>query len=124
LLPQLRTSLKKANAEENDALAVELSQVQPAVQRRSSPLDLVPLLNTATSPITKSFIADIMGAAGDARVLKTLMQAAASPADVRHTLWFLLVCARYNCSAYLPFFVRFLLTRVEADEDMLSALAA
>jgi hypothetical protein len=122
LLQQLRTSLDNANAEGNDALAAELSQVRHAVQRKSSPLDLVPLLDTATSPITKSFIAEIMGVASDARVLKPLMQAAASPANVRYTSWFLLACARYDCSAYLPFFVRFLLTRVEADEGMLSAL--
>lgn len=87
LLQQPRTSFKKANAQGNDALAAELSQVQHAVQRKSSPLDLVPLLNTATSQITKSFIAEIMGAAGDVRVLKPLMQAAASPANVRR--WFL-----------------------------------
>jgi hypothetical protein len=122
LRQQLRTSLGKAHVEGNDALAAELSQVQHAVQRKSSPLDLVPLLDTATSQITKSFIAEMMGAAGDARVLKPLMRAAASPVNVRHTSWFILACARYDCSAYLTFFVQFLLTRREADEGMLSAL--
>lgn len=122
LLQELRATLDKANAEGNDALAAELSQVRYAVQRKSSPLDLVPLLNTATSQITKSFIAEIMGAAGDARVLKPLMQAAVSPANVRYTSRFLLACARYDCSAQLAFFVRFLLTRAEADEGMLSAM--
>lgn len=60
----------------------------------------------------------MMGAAGDARVLKPLRQAVASPANGQHTSWFLLACARYDCSAHLSFFVRFLLTRTEADEGM------
>lgn len=122
LFQQLLTAFDKASVEGDNALVAELSLVRHAVQRKSSPLDLGPLLGTATSQITKSFIAEIMGAAGDARVLKPLMQAVASPANVRHTSWFLLACARYDCSAHLSFFVRFLLTRTEADEGMLSAL--
>jgi hypothetical protein len=122
LRQELRTAFDKANAEGHDLLAAELSQVRHAVQDKSSSLDLGPLLESATSQITKSFIAEVMGAAGDARVLKPLMQAAASPVNVHHTSWFLLACARYDCSAHLSFFVRFLLTRAEADEGMLSAM--
>lgn len=119
---QLRTSLEEAHVEGNNALVAELSQVQYVVQRKGNPLDLAPLLNTAISQFTKSFIAEMMGAAGDARVLKPLMRAVVSPANVRHTSWFLLSCARYDCSACLTFFLRFLLTRAKADEGMLSAL--
>jgi hypothetical protein len=122
LRQELRTAFDKANAEGHDLLAAELSQVRHAVEDKSSPLDLAPLLESATSQITKSFIAEVMGAAGDVRVLKPIMQAAASPVNAHHTSWFLLACARYDCSAYLPFFVRFLLTRAEADEGMLSAM--
>jgi hypothetical protein len=122
LRQELRTAFDKANAEGHDLLAAELSQVRHTVQDKSSPLDLAPLLKSATSQITKSFIAEVMGAAGDARVLKPLMQAAASPVNVHHTSWFLLACARYDCSAHLPFFVRFLLTRAAADEGILSAM--
>jgi hypothetical protein len=83
---------------------------------------LVPLLETSTSHITKTFIAEVLGAARDVRVLKPLMRAVAHPANRRHTSWYLLACARYDCSAHLAFFVRFLLTRSEADEGMLSAM--
>ena len=83
---------------------------------------MVPLLDTATSQITKSFVAEVLGAAGDERVLKPLMRAAAHPANVRHTSWYLLACARYDCSAHLAFFVRLLLTRTDADEGMLCAM--
>lgn len=121
-LQELRTALAQAHAEGNDALAAELYQVRQTVQRKSSPLELVPLLDTATSQITKSFIAEVMGAAGDTRALKPLMRAVSHPANVHYTSWFLLACARYDCSAHLAFFVRFLLTRAEADEGMLCAM--
>ena len=121
-LQELRTELDKANAGGNDALAAELAQIRQAAQGKTSPLSLAPLLDTATSQITKSFVAQILGAAGDVRVLKPLMRAAAHPANVRYTSWYLLACARYDCSAHLAFFVRFLLTRAEADEGMLCAV--
>ncbi|WP_126546989.1 hypothetical protein [Hymenobacter amundsenii] len=109
-LQELRTAIDRANAEGNDALAAELSQVRHAVRTKADPLALVPLLETSTSYITKAFVAEVLGAAGDVRVLQPLMRAAAHPANVRHTSWFLLACARYDCSAHLAFFVRFLLT--------------
>lgn len=121
-LQELRTAIDRATAEGNDALAAELSQVRHAVRTKADPLALVPLLEASTSYITKAFVAEVLGAAGDVRVLKPLMRAAAHPANVRHTSWFLLACARYDCSAHLAFFVRFLLTRAEADEGMLSAM--
>jgi hypothetical protein len=121
-LQELRIALDQANAEGNDALAAELSQIRHAVQGKTSPLTLVPLLDTAASQITKSFVAEVLGAAGDVRVLKPLMRAAVNPANTNYTARYLLACARYDCSAHLAFFVRFLLTRPEADESMLSAM--
>jgi len=50
------------------------------------------------------------------------MRAAAHPANAPHTSRLLLACARYDCSAHLAFFVRFLLTRAEADEGMMCAM--
>jgi hypothetical protein len=121
-LQELRTALDQANAEGNAALAAELLQVRHAVQGKTSALSLVPLLDTATSQLTKSFVAEVLGAAGDVRVLKPLMRAVAHPANVRYTSGYLLACARYDCSAHLAFFVRFLVTRPDADEGMLSAM--
>jgi hypothetical protein len=121
-LQELRTALDRATAEGNDALVAELSLVRHAVQGKNSPLSLVPLLETATSRITQAFVAEVLGDAGDERVLKPLMRAAAHPANVRYTSRLLLACARYDCSAHLAFFVRFLLTRAEADEGMMCAM--
>ncbi|WP_135399204.1 hypothetical protein [Hymenobacter metallicola] len=81
------------------------------------------MLETATSRITQAFVAEVLGAAGDKRVLKPLMRAVAHPANVRYTSQLLWACSRYDCSAHLAFFVRFLLTRAEADEGMMWAMA-
>ena len=111
-----------ATAEGNEALAAELNLVRHAVQTKADLLTLVPLLKTATNQITHSFVAEVLGAAGDVRVIKPLMKAAAHPANTHHTSWYLLACARYDCSAHLAFFVRFFLTRPEADEGILCAV--
>ncbi|ALW85920.1 hypothetical protein AUC43_12930 [Hymenobacter sedentarius] len=121
ILQELRAAIDKANAEGKDVLAAELSQIRHAVRGKTSPLALVPLLDTATSQITKSFVSIVLGAAKDVRVLKPLMRAAVNPANTNYAAWYLWACARYDCSAYLSFFVRFLLTCPEANEAMLSA---
>ena len=124
-LQQLKISLSKARAENDVMLYGELKQVHSAIQQPWSITftALTKLLKSANSQVTKHYIADVFGASKDPRVLKPLMFAAKAADNKNYSANFLFPCAEYDCTAYVNFFVQFLLQCQEPDESMVSCVA-
>lgn len=123
-IQQIYMSLREAKAERDEVLVAELQQLLQAVLEPNGPTvsRLLTLLRHTTCPAATHCLAQLLGTAGDVRVLRPLMQAAVNPVHAGFHARFLWACAEYDCTAYLSFFVRFLLTHPDADESMLAAV--
>ena len=124
-LRQLRRSLRQAQGADNPLLVAELQQVlvtwqQPWVHAFPQ---FTRLLQRATSHITKHYIAEAFGAAQDPRVVPVLIRAAKQPENSEYNAPYFWACEHYDCSAYLPFFVRFLLQSQDPGEAMVACAA-
>ena len=123
-LQQLKDSLKKAAQENDVVLQAELKQILVTLQQSWHHAFKVQadLLRNATSHITKHFIADIFGAAKDSKVLKPLMKAALAPENENHNSVYFWNCSKYDCTAHLKFFVKFLLDSEDPGESMVACM--
>ncbi|OUJ70010.1 hypothetical protein [Hymenobacter crusticola] len=81
------------------------------------------MLQRATSHVTKHYIAEAFGAAQDPRVVPVLIRAAKLPLNQDYNATYFWACEHYDCSAYLPFFVQFLLQSQDAGEAMMACVA-
>jgi hypothetical protein len=124
-LQELRRLFRQAKAEGNEELLAELELILTALHkpRQVGIGILANLLNKATSHVTKHYIAGVLGAAKDVRVLKFLIRAATQPENRGYTANYFWACAHYDCTSYLPFFVRFLLECEDPGEAMVACVA-
>jgi hypothetical protein len=124
-LQELRRLFRRAKAEGNQELLAELELVLTALHkpRQVAITVLAKLLNQANSHVTKHYIAGVLGAAREVQVLKALMRAATKPENRGYNADYFWACAHYDCTPYLPFFVRFLLGCEDPGEAMLACVA-
>ncbi|OUJ68304.1 hypothetical protein [Hymenobacter crusticola] len=120
-LQLLRRSLRQAKAAHDMVLWEELQQVQHAWQQPFP--RLTRLLQQASSHQTKHYIAEAFALAQDPRAVPVLIRAAKQPENSADNAPYFWACEHYDCSAYLSFFVQFLLQCQDPGEAMLACVA-
>ena len=124
ILQQLKSSIGEAKAEKDVVLQEELQQITAAIQQpwTNTLRALSKLLQQANSHVTKHYIAEIFGEANDLKVLKPLMHAALAPENENYNASYFWACSKYDCSAYISFFVKYLLKSQDPGESMLACV--
>ncbi|RAK65143.1 hypothetical protein [Hymenobacter edaphi] len=116
--------LREAQAAGNTALAGEFAQVLLEIEQRKAQAigRLMKRLLATPHFETKYFISRVFEKAQDERVLRPLMKAIADPANEGYAASFIWACSAYDCTRYLPFFVRVLLRSTDPDESVVACL--
>lgn len=117
---QLRKQLKAA--EPASVLHQELLAVLAGIERpkeKAVPV-LIRLLRSLTTQEAKHFVAKVLGATKDPRVIRPLMRAAVALENENYSSNFLWPLEKLDCTKHLGFFVKFMLNRDDANEAMLA----